>query len=244
MSEIILLVDDNAKLLAGLKMRLEILEYQVLLAHDGLDALRILDVARPDLIVSDIMMPGLDGWELFDKVRSNKHLATIPFIFLTARSDDLSNKKGKALGAEDYIAKPFDVQELIASIKGRLRRVSELNRLEEQKTMPPPPDVIKIHKLKILTKAHQVFLAEKEISLTPIEFSLLLFLVQNSGQACLFEKLAHAAYTTDYQPWKAQETLRVHINNLRRKLNIDPSGKKLITNVRSIGYRLEVSNPS
>jgi len=241
LTETILLVDDNTRLLAGLKMRLELLGYRVLLANDGLQALETLQQHKPNLIVADIMMPKMDGWELFEKVRSNQQLAAIPFIFLTARSDELSTHQGKALGAEDYISKPFDTRDLIASIQGRLRRSAELAELGDQLGGPGIPDHIEIHNLKIMPRAQQVFISEEEISLTPIEYSLLLYMAVNADQVCPFEQMARAVYTDDYQPWRAQETLRVHINNLRRKLHSGSTELNLIKNVRGIGYRLDTA---
>jgi len=243
MAEQILLVDDNAKLLKGIKLRLELLGYKVLLAYDGIDALEALECNHPDLIVADIMMPRMDGWELFEKVRSEPHLAAIPFIFLTARSDELSTHQGKALGAEDYISKPFNTRDLVASIQGRLRRASELAQLASQEPKSPLQDVIEVQNLRILPKARQAYLDESELELTPIEFGLLVHLAHHAGEVCPFERMARAVYPADYQPWKAQETLRVHINNLRRKLN-STEGENLISNVRGVGYRFETGSPT
>ncbi len=131
MHELILIVDDNSRLLAGMKMRLEMDGYQVLLASDGKEALDILRSITPHLVIADVMMPRINGWELFDRLRNDPRLCSIPFVFVTARTDDESIQRGKGLGAEDYLTKPFKVEELEAVVRGKLLRASQLSRAAE-----------------------------------------------------------------------------------------------------------------
>ena len=201
MRALIMLVDDNAKLISGLKLRLEMKGYQVLLAYDGDEALNLLKTTKPDLIVADVMMPRMNGWELFSKVRDDPRLAPIPFIFLTARSDEISVQQGKALGAEDYITKPFKADELIASINGRLHRASQLARLSNIHHGEQDLSIIESKNLYIDLSAHRVEQNGEEISLTPTEFELLAHLAKNAGQVCSLDALARAVYPTDSSPW-------------------------------------------
>lgn len=239
MRALIMLVDDNAKLLSGLKLRLEMKGYQVLLAYDGDEALNLLKSTKPDLIVADVMMPRLNGWELFSRVRDDPRLASIPFIFLTARSDEISIQQGKALGAEDYITKPFKADELIASINGKLHRASQLARLSAIHTGESDLSIIESKNLCIDLSAHRVEKNGEEIGLTPTEFELLAYLAKNAGQVCSLDALASAVYPSNSNPWDFQDTLRVHIKNLRKKLGTEPSHPEYIVNVRGVGYRFE-----
>lgn len=238
MRELILLVDDNTKLLEGLKLRLEMHGYQVIIALDGKEALNILESTIPNLIVADIMMPRINGWQLFENVRSTPRLAGIPFIFLTAKSGEESIIQGKSLGADDYIGKPFNIDELIASIQGRLRRKTELKKISSLSPEFNKPKVLKIHDLTIDTKAHQVHQDGKEIELTNIEFELLTLLTINAGTVCSFDDLAQVAYPSEFPNQSKEQTLRVHIKNLRKKLKYGRGKPSRINNVRGIGYRM------
>ncbi|MBN1873192.1 MAG: SUMF1/EgtB/PvdO family nonheme iron enzyme [Anaerolineae bacterium] len=137
MSEIILVVDDNPELVDGVKLTLEMEGYQVLTAGSGQAALQVLDRITPDLILADIMMPNLDGYELYIRVHDNPYWVHIPFIFLTAKTSKEDIRRGKELGAEDYITKPFDPQDVVATVRGKLKRMAELT------DQPMPKDIRK-----------------------------------------------------------------------------------------------------
>jgi len=126
MSAIILVVDDNAELVEGVKITLEMEGYQVLTATDGVEALDILERTTPDLILADIMMPNMDGYELYERINSDPRWVQIPFVFLTAKTDKADILRGKEMGVDDYITKPFDPQDLIAVVRGRLKRMTEV----------------------------------------------------------------------------------------------------------------------
>ncbi len=239
MQELILLVDDKVKLLQGIRMHLEMLNYRILIASSGSEALKILERSPPDLIVADIRMPGMSGIELFKRVRAKPHLSMIPFIFLTALSAEDEINKGKILGADDYIVKPFKAEELVCSIQGRLRRKKELEQAANELHKEKIPQNFKIYDLDISPSSRLVFRSGTEISLSPIEFELLLYFVKNSGRVCQFIQLAQAIYPVSFKPAHLEQTIRVHVNNLRKKLDISQSSKGLITNIRGIGYRFE-----
>lgn len=239
MHELILIVDDSPKLLAGMKLRLEMVGYQVLVASDGRDALDLMKTVTPHLIVADVTMPRMNGWELFERVRSDPRLAAIPFVFVTARTDDESIQRGKGMGAEDYLTKPFKAEELEASIRGRLLRAAQLAR--SARTQEPGYDgkSVKVMDLTIDVKAHRTYRGDEEIYLSPTEFSLLVGLCQRVGQALSFDELAQICFPNSQECWGAEDTIRVHIKNLRKKLESDPSRPQYIVNVRGVGYRFE-----
>ncbi|HEX2978943.1 MAG TPA: response regulator transcription factor [Anaerolineaceae bacterium] len=237
--ELILLVDDNAKLLSGMKLRLEMVGYQVLLAYDGLSALDLLKVVTPHLIVADVMMPRMNGWELFERVRRDPRLNVIPFIFVTARTDDESIQRAKSMGVEDYLTKPFKAEELEASIHGRLLRANQLS----QPHNAPEPDClqnsIQVNDLTIDLKSHRVFRGDLIINLSPMEFKILANLCQKAGQVFSLDELAQLSYPSNFDTWDARDSIRVHIKNLRKKIEPDPERPYYIVNVRGVGYRIE-----
>jgi two-component system, OmpR family, response regulator MtrA len=238
MQNLILIVDDNTKLLAGMKMRLEMIGYQVLLAYDGREALDALKSVLPNLIIADVMMPRMNGWELFERVRSDTRLASIPFVFITARTDDESIQRAKSLGAEDYLTKPFKAEELEATIRGRLLRASQLAASLKNPEVPSDAAQLTFSDLVIDLKAHRVYRAHEEINLSPTEFSILAHLGKKAGQVLSLDELAKLNFPGDTDTWDAQDTIRVHIKNIRKKLEPDPSNPRYIVNVRGVGYRV------
>ena len=135
MSAIILVIDDNPELVDGVKLTLEMEGYQVLSATSGPEALDILDRITPDLILADIMMPGMDGYELYERVHSDPRWIQTPFIFRTAKTSPDEIRKGKEMGADDYITKPFDPQDMVAAVRGRIKRMTQVTGT------PAPEDV-------------------------------------------------------------------------------------------------------
>jgi len=238
MKPIILLVDDNPKLLAGIKTRLELEGFQVITADDGASALQVLESVAPHLIIADIMMPRMDGWQLFERVRAMPRLTAVPFLFLTALTHDTAIQRGKELGAEDFLTKPFKSDELVASIRGKLRRAAELAQIAQTHTQDPNAVLLTIDDLTIDLSARRVTRNGAEISLTPTEFRLFAFLAQRAGIVCAIEDLARAAYANDTDEWDATAALRAHIKNLRKKIERVDAPPHIV-NVHSVGYRLE-----
>ena len=136
MERIVLVVDDNPELVDGVKLTLEMEGYQVLAAIAGQEALDILERITPDLILADIMMPGMDGYELYERVHQDERWVQVPFIFLTAKTAKADIRRGKEMGADDYITKPFDPEDVVAAVRGRLKRMAEVTG------RPAPGDVV------------------------------------------------------------------------------------------------------
>ena len=239
MHELILIVDDNAKLLAGMKMRLEMIGYQVLAAGDGREALDLLKSVTPHLIVADVMMPRVNGWDLFERIRNDPRLSLIPFVFVTSRTDDESIQKGKRLGAEDYLTKPFKAEELEATIRGKLIRAAQLSRSLKSQAGETTSKEIQIGDLTIDLNAHRVRQGDAEINFSPTEFNILVQLGQRAGQTISLQELAEFNFPSNSEDWDAQDTLRVHIKNIRKKIESDPSHPRYIVNIRGVGYRFE-----
>ena len=220
-------------------MRLEMNDYQVLMANDGKEALDMLQSVTPHLVIADVMMPRVNGWELFERMRADPRWNQIPFIFATARTDDELIQRGKGLGAEDYLTKPFKVEELEAVIRGKLLRAAQLKKLKDFQDAGLDLAPIQISDLTIDLKAHRVFRGDTEINFSPTEFSILAHLSKKPGQVSTFDELSQICFSNSFDAWDAQDSIRVHIKNIRKKLEQDFHHSQYIVNVRGVGYRLE-----
>jgi DNA-binding response OmpR family regulator len=213
--------------------------YQVLAAGDGREALDLLKSVTPQLIVADVMMPRINGWDLFERIRNDPLLCLIPFVFVTSRTDDESIQKGKGLGAEDYLTKPFKAEELEASIRGKLIRAAQLSRSLKTQAVDTNPKEIRIGDLAIDLNGHRVRRGDEEVSLSPTEFNILVQLGKKAGQTISMHELAEFNFPTSSDDWDAQDTIRVHIKNIRKKIEPDPANPRYIVNIRGVGYRFE-----
>ncbi len=220
----VLVVDDERTLVKALKFNLEKEGFRVEEAYNGEEALRKVAEVEPDIIVLDLMLPGLDGFEVCRQVR--KKLDT-PIIMLTARGDDIDKVLGLELGADDYLTKPFNPRELVARIKAILRR--SVNREEGVKKL------IEIGGLQIDLLQHRVRLNDKEIELTSKEFALLSFLASNAGRVYSREQLLEQVWGYNY--YGDARTVDVHIRHLREKIEKDPGNPELIITVWGTGYK-------
>jgi DNA-binding response OmpR family regulator len=225
----ILVVDDEAPLLESLRINLERQRYTVITAATGDEAVRLARQQRPDLIILDVMLPVLDGFEVCRILRSE--LPT-PILMLTARDEQTDKIVGLELGADDYMTKPFHLRELLARVKAMLRR-SELNRQlvapEEER------DALVASDLRLSPTRHRVTLAGREINLRPKEFDLLAHLMRHPGLALTREQLLDAVWGYEYLG--DTRTVDVHIRWLREKIEFDPGQPRRIETVRNIGYR-------
>jgi two-component system alkaline phosphatase synthesis response regulator PhoP len=243
MKDMILVVEDNPDMTAALKMALEMEGYQVLTATDGVEALRILERVTPDLIVADIMMPHMNGYELYEATHQDEKWLSIPFIFLTAKTDKEDIRLGKEMGADDYLIKPVDKEDLIAAIRGKLKRVTELRAAAEaaQDGLEglPQKGTLKTGDLVIDLDKHVVTVKGQTVLLTPTEFDLLTCLAQNLDFVVSCQDLVkqvHKYHCEDES--EAREIVRPHIKNLRRKIEPNPDRFIYIINVRGVGYKL------
>jgi DNA-binding response OmpR family regulator len=241
----ILVVDDQPDLLEGLTLTLEAAGYHVRCADNGLNALALLTEHPVDLIIADIAMPELNGYQLYEQVRQNKAWISIPFLFLTARSLDSDVRYGKAMGVDDYLTKPIKPEDLLASVAGRLRRAMDLARAQPSPdqtapTGPPEPvgDVLQLGRLRIAASQHRVWMDHREIELSPREFKLLDQLGRHAAQVVEPHTLIMASHGIATDNIEAGQLLRPLIRSLRRKLGFPIGDMGCIENVRGVGYRL------
>ncbi len=220
----ILLVDDEKTLVKALTFNLEKEGYQVIPAYEGEEALKKMEAENPDLLILDLMLPGLDGFEVCRRVRKNYD---IPIIMLTAKGDDIDKILGLELGADDYITKPFNPRELLARVKAILRRSNAQNSSIK--------NLIKIQDLQIDLYQHRVRVKDQEIDLTSKEFALLNLLASNPGRVYSREQLLEQIWGYNY--YGDARTVDVHIRHLREKIEMDPSNPRYILTVWGTGYK-------
>ena len=221
---VILLVDDEERIINFLKTKLKLLSYEVILASNGVEALEQVREQDPDLVVLDVMMPKKDGFETLKELRT---FSQVPVIMLSARGDDSDRIKGLEIGADDYIAKPFNPDELVARIEAIRRRLSSLER---EKT---PRELI-VQGLKINFDERQLTVRGKDIKLTRIEWLLLSELAINAGHLMTYYELLSRIWGPEYRD--DVQILRTWISRLREKIEIDPSDAKIISTVPKTGY--------
>lgn len=223
----ILVVDDAPEVVEAVTVSfsLQWQETEVLGANDGETALEMVEQEQPDLVLLDITMPGMDG---YDTLRRLRQFSDVPVIMLTARDSVLDKVKGLELGADDYITKPFDHLELLARVKALLRRLD----------MPQPvsraPSLV-CGDLSIDFESHQVRVKGELIALTAIEYKLLYHLVRNAGRVLRHETLLAKVWGREYV--EEIDYLRVYVRRLRRKLEKDPERPQYILTERGLGYR-------
>jgi two-component system KDP operon response regulator KdpE len=221
----ILVVDDEARIACDLKTTLSARGYSVLTASDGDDALRVMKSWTPDLVITDLRMPNMDGVELCRYLRAK---SAIPIIVLSVRNEERTKVEALDGGADDYVTKPFSVDELLARVRAALRRVSTAQQ--------PALDVIEVGHFRIDTQAHRVHIKGREVRLTPKEFDILTYLVRHPERVVTHRALLAAVWgdTNTEQP----EYLRVFIGHLRKKLEPDETSPRYITTEPWVGYRL------
>jgi len=220
----VLVVDDDAKTVELVKLYLNRDGYKVLTAYDGIEALRLARESHPDLIVLDLMLPGVDGLEVCRTLRNE---SDVPIIMLTARTTEQDRLTGLDLGADDYVTKPFSPRELAARVRVVLRRLPG-------ETLQRGPTEVKHGELTVDFRKYAAFLAGRPLNLTPIEFKLLGALVKEPGRVFSREQLIERALGYDFEGF--DRTIDVHILNLRRKLEPDPSHPRYIKTVYGVGY--------
>lgn len=226
--DLILIVDDEENIIELGRLYLENEGYQVVAARDGLEALRHFENLHPALIVLDLMLPGLNGWEVCKKIRATSET---PIIMLTARTDDVDKIVGLELGADDYMTKPYNPRELVARVKAVLRR----GRAQPPAaTFSAEPPVLHAGPLEVDPARREARLKGKLLNLRTQEFDLLLTFVQNKGLALSREKLLELAWGFDF--YGETRTVDVHVAHLRDRLGSDSRVK--IETVWGVGYKL------
>lgn len=224
----ILVVEDELEISDLISDYLEINNYTIIKAFDGNDALTIFENEHPDLIILDLMLPGMDGFEVCKKIRKE---SSIPIIILSARKEDVDKILGLGLGADDYVTKPFSPGELTARVKAQLRRYNmSADKVQDNQ-------ILDFGDLKIDLKGYSIILGNEPILLPAKEFELLSFLATHPGQVFTKEQLFSSIWGFD--EYGDINTVTVHIRRLREKIESNPSEPKYIVTVWGVGYKFD-----
>ncbi|RMF02761.1 MAG: DNA-binding response regulator [Chloroflexi bacterium] len=224
--KLVLIVDDEARMRRFMVMNLELENYRVIEAENGLEAIDRVREELPDLVLMDVMMPEMDG---FEALRIIRETSTVPVIMLTVRDDESDKVKGLELGADDYVTKPFSPRELASRIKAVLRRI--------EMDSPGPSSrstVVVDDYLQIDFNRRVVIVDGREIKLRPTEYRLLYHLVQNAGRTLTHEMILSKVWGYEYRD--ESQYVRLYITYLRQKIEPDPSRPKYILTERGVGY--------
>jgi len=221
----LLFIDDDANLVAALELYFSAAGYEIAVAADGREGLRQMYASRPDLVVLDIMMPSLDGWEVCGRIRE---VSNVPIIMLTARGQEAEKVRGLQMGADDYLAKPFSLRELEARIASVLRRT---------KVSPAPPERVSYadDELVIDSDRWEVTLRGQTIELTATERKLLFFLAENHGRVLPTSRILEKIWGHEYVD--EVDYVKLYVWRLRQKIEPDPKHPRYIHTERGIGYR-------
>ncbi len=221
----VLVVDDDPGIVKVVRAYLEQAGFDVLVAYDGKKALQIARHDKPDLVVLDLMLPEMDGWDVCRALRKE---SDVPIIMLTARVEETDKLVGLELGADDYVTKPFSPRELAARVRSVLRRSG---------AMPAEPERMSLRGVTIDLSRHQVVVQGEPVELTPTEFSLLAALMKDPGRAFTRSQLLESVQGYAYDGY--ERTIDVHVKNLRQKIEENPRSPQRIKTVYGVGYKFE-----
>jgi two-component system response regulator ResD len=222
----VLVVDDEDNVCELVRLYLQKEGYHVLKAHDGLTGLGMVEREKPDIIILDIMLPEMNGWDVCRKIRQT---LDVPIIMLTARTDEVDRIMGLEMGADDYVTKPFSPGELVARVRAILRRASVMNKADT--------DFVRFDSLELYYEQRKVLFKSEELVLTPKEFDLLWFMANNPGHVFSREQILEKVWGYDF--FGDGRTVDAHIKRLRRKLDDDPENPCFIHTVWGVGYKFE-----
>jgi len=224
----ILVVDDDAPSVKMISFLLREEGYEVVNADNGAAALELVEREPPDLVILDVMMPRMDGFEVCRRIRQNRD---VPIIFLSAKGETADKVSGLQLGADDYLAKPFEPAELLARVKAVLRRVEAFGGDDTQSRLA-------VGEITLEPVSNRVIFTDgRKAELTPIEFRLLYCLMRNAGRILSHDLLMNAVWGYDYEGYSNQ--IAVYVHRLRTKIEADPDHPKRLTTIRGVGYRFE-----
>ena len=223
----VLVVDDEPRYVQVAKVNLQIRGYQVLTAHDGQAALSLAVSQEPDLILLDVRMPGLDGYQVCERIRE---FSTVPIIMLTAMAEDADKVRGLDAGADDYLTKPFSIPELLARVRAVLRRV-EVSGRPDAGASP----IFEAGDLRVDLSRQRVYVGDQEVKLTPIEYSMLSELVRHAERVLTPRHLLESVWGTGYEE---EHLVRKVIYRLRRKIEPTPANPQYILTRPGMGYLL------
>ena len=224
----ILVCDDDKDIVEAIDIYLSKEGYNIIKAYDGMEAMEILKKEDIQLLLIDVMMPRLDGIRATLKIREK---SIIPIIILSAKSEDIDKINGLNIGADDYITKPFNPEELIARVNAIIRRCSKSNVLSEK------AGLIKAGNLTIDDELKKVVVDGKEVKLTPTEYNILKFLTQNKGKVYSIDEI----YTNiwEEESFAAENIIAVHIRHIREKIEVNPKEPKYLKVIWGVGYKVE-----
>jgi two-component system alkaline phosphatase synthesis response regulator PhoP len=226
MTSSILIVDDEPSIVELIEFNLQKAGYRVLKADNGLSALQLVRTDKPNLIILDLMIPGIDGMEVCRRLKGQQHTAGIPIIMLTAKNEEVDKIVGLELGADDYMTKPFSTRELVARVKAVLRR-SHKESIHDGE--------LAVGKLRLNFTSYVAYLGNEKLELTPKEYELLKLFITNVGKAYTREQLLEKVWGYEY--FGDTRTVDVHVRHLRAKMAAYPEVADAIETVRGVGYR-------
>ena len=223
--ELVLVVDDEPRMTRLIRTNLELEGFRAIEAHDGLDALEKVRTSLPSLVILDVMMPELDGFETLEMLRE---VSKVPVIMLTVRADEADKVRGLELGADDYVTKPFGARELVSRVKAVLRRT--------RGTEEPKEAILRIDdRLSVDSNNREVIVEGERMRLRPTEYRLLYHLIENAGWVVPYDMLLAKVWGYEYR--EEIHYLRLYITYLRKKIEPDPSHPRYIFTEREVGYR-------
>ena len=225
----ILVCDDDKQIVEAIDIYLTGEGYQVVKAYDGYEVLEYLENNEADLLIIDVMMPGLDGIRTTLKVRET---SSIPIIILSAKSEDTDKILGLNIGADDYVTKPFNPLELVARVKSQIRRYTKLGNIQGEGA-----NIFTVGGLSIDDDLKQVTVDGEPVKMTPIEYNILLLLVKNPGKVFSIEQIYENIWNEE--AIGADNTVAVHIRHIREKIEINPKEPRYLKVVWGVGYKIE-----
>lgn len=226
----ILVVDDDRAINELIKVNLKLAGYDVIQAFDGTQGFALAKQELPNMLILDVMMPNVDGYTVAQRVRQNETTKNIPILMLTALSDIEDKGRGFSIGIDDYLVKPFDMEELKMRVKAILKRSNQLPESMATK------EILNLGEITLLPEQYSVQIGDNIAKLTPIEFDIFNILFQNHGNMVSSSKLLKDVW--GYSPDDDVETIRVHIRHLRTKIDKISNGKKYIETIYGGGYKL------
>lgn len=224
-NKLILVVDDEERMARFIRLNLEHDGFQVVEANRGMEALQQYRDALPDLVLLDVMMPDIDGFEVLTMLRE---ISNVPVIMLTAKGEEDDRVKGLELGADDYVTKPFSPRELVSRVRAVLRRTDSASN--------ESPDLIEVDEhLKLDFSKREIWLDGELVKLRPTEYRLLYHLVKNAGWVLTYDQILSKVWGYEYRD--EPHYVRLYVNYLRQKIEVDPANPKYILTERGVGYR-------
>ncbi len=225
MPEKVLIVEDENSVAQAIAYTLSQEGFDTEIASDGRQALDAFEASRPELVILDLMLPGLSGWQLFTAFRRQRD---VPIIMLTARTEEADRVAGLEMGADDYVLKPFSMRELVARVRTVLRRSTRTGE-------GPAPDMLQAGDIEMDMGSHEATVRGQAVSLSPKEFDLLTYLMQNGGRVRTRDEIVATVWGEE--DYLDQRTVDVHIRWLRQKIELDPAIPVHLITVRGVGYK-------